>query len=73
MLPILQKRRYKDIFAGYLALVPPELRGGITLWGVSDASSWYSSTGQPDWPLPFDADYQPKPAAEGIAEALLGL
>ncbi|MEV2276946.1 endo-1,4-beta-xylanase [Nocardiopsis sp. NPDC049922] len=44
---------------------------GVTVWGVTDAHSWI-----PEWfpgytaATPFDGDYRPKPALEGIVEAL---
>ncbi|WP_159943200.1 MULTISPECIES: endo-1,4-beta-xylanase [unclassified Nocardiopsis] len=43
----------------------------VSVWGVSDQHSWI-----PEWfpgytdALPFDEDYTPKPALNGIAEAL---
>ena len=43
----------------------------VTVWGVSDQHSWV-----PEWfpgytdALPFDEDYDPKPALSGMAEAL---
>jgi endo-1,4-beta-xylanase len=52
---------------------------GITLWGVSDATSWLDS---PRWrtlrgrgphlPLAFDEDLEPKPMFFGILDALTG-
>ncbi len=39
----------------------------FTVWGVSDAVSWL---GTPAAGLPFDADYQPKPAWEAILQGL---
>jgi endo-1,4-beta-xylanase len=52
---------------------------GITFWGFTDRYSWLND---PRWgalrgrlphrPLPFDADYRPKPMVAAIAEALAG-
>lgn len=52
---------------------------GITFWGLTDRYSWLND---PMWgklrghgphrPLPFDADYQPKPMTAAIADALAG-
>jgi endo-1,4-beta-xylanase len=66
-------RRYLDV-----ALANRAVKAVIT-WGLSDSDSWittgrYPQTkradGQQPRPLPFDADYLPKPAYVAIAEAL---
>jgi endo-1,4-beta-xylanase len=65
-----QKAKYQLIVRTFNALPAPQ-RFGITTWNVSDADSWvrgYCSC--PDWPLPFDASYQKKPAYDGIVEGL---
>jgi endo-1,4-beta-xylanase len=67
-----QQQRYHDIIAAYLRVVPPAQRAGITVWGVWDADSWINQPGSPDWPLLFDANFQPKPAMQGFKDALLG-
>jgi endo-1,4-beta-xylanase len=67
-----QQQRYHDIVAAYLRAVPPAQRTGITVWGVWDADSWINQPGSPDWPLLFDANFQPKPALQGFKDALLG-
>ena len=67
-----QQQRYHDIIAAYLRVVPPAQRAGITVWGVWDADSWINQPGSPDWPLLFDANFQPKPALQGFKDALLG-
>ncbi|WP_134087954.1 endo-1,4-beta-xylanase [Olivibacter sp. XZL3] len=42
-------------------------RFGITTWNVTDGDSWIPGTyNRPDWPLPFDASYQRKPAYDSI-------
>lgn len=73
-----QKQRYKEIIKAYMDTVPANRRGGITVWGIADSDSWYSSTthnGQtvPDWPLLWNGSLQKKPAYEGVKEALQGL
>jgi GH35 family endo-1,4-beta-xylanase len=68
----MQKERYRQIVAAYLRAVPPELRAGITVWGVWDADSWLNTPEQPDWPLLFDDNFQAKPALQGFAEGLKG-
>lgn len=65
-----QKAKYKLIVQTYNAL-PAAQRFGITTWNVSDADSWVrGSCSCPDWPLPFDASYQKKPAYDGILQGL---
>jgi endo-1,4-beta-xylanase len=71
-----QKRLTHDIVAACVA-VPA--CSGVTFWGFTDRYSWLND---PEWgalrgrgphrPLPFDADYRPKPMAAGIAAALAG-
>ena len=71
-----QKARYKDIVKAYYEVVPAELRGGITVWGISDSDSWFktiSGGGRDDivgCPLLFNDNLQAKPAYEGVKEAL---
>jgi endo-1,4-beta-xylanase len=71
-----QKRLTHDIVAACVAV---SACSGVTFWGFTDRYSWLND---PDWsglrgrrphyPLPFDADYRPKPMAAGIAAALAG-
>jgi len=73
----LQKQRYKSIVETYLDIVPPALRGGITVWGLWDGDSWLLTfPDRDDWPLlfsgPENGPYEEKPAFYGIAEALTG-
>lgn len=69
----LQRRRYTGIVRTYLETVPPALRGGITVWGITDGDSWIPGFhDRPDWPLLFHANFEPKPALAGFAEALAG-
>lgn len=66
-----QKARYKEIVQAYLDIVPPARRGGITVWGIADPDSWfYTHQNLPDWPLLFNDSLQPKPAYQGVQEAL---
>ncbi|WP_245792348.1 endo-1,4-beta-xylanase [Teredinibacter waterburyi] len=67
----LQADRYQAVLAAYLEVVPPAQRGGVTVWGITDADSWIPNfRGHPDWPLLFNADYSPKLALQGFADAL---
>jgi len=68
-----QKEITKEIVAACVAV---DRCSGITFWGVSDSYSWLNSAewGRlrgpgPHYPLPFNADLQPKPMAAGIVEA----
>lgn len=67
----LQQRRYAEVARIYKETVPRELRGGITVWGITDGDSWIPRfRNRPDWPLLFDAEFRPKPALCGFAEGL---
>ncbi len=72
-----QKRRYCSIVEAYLAEVPPELRGGITVWGVFDSDSWLIEqtfdNNHDEWPLLFNDNFEPKPPAQGVGDALMGM
>ncbi|HVV51307.1 MAG TPA: endo-1,4-beta-xylanase, partial [Polyangia bacterium] len=71
-----QRRLGHDIVAACVA-VPA--CSGVTFWGLTDRYSWLND---PTWgklrgrgphhPLPFDAEYRPKPLAAGVADALAG-
>ncbi|MBA9076118.1 endo-1,4-beta-xylanase [Rufibacter quisquiliarum] len=66
----LQATRYKFIVKAYNG-IPKEQQFGITTWNVTDGDSWVPGfNGAPDWPLPFDKNYQPKPAYQGIIEGV---
>jgi endo-1,4-beta-xylanase len=67
----LQRHRYSDIVRSYVETVPAELRAGITVWGITDGDSWIPAfRDRADWPLLFNADFEPKPALAGFAEGL---
>lgn len=73
-----QKKHYCEIVKAYLDTVPPAQRGGITVWGTTDANTWLTTaTSQYNgeaiaWPLLFDNNYNDKPALRGFADALQG-
>lgn len=73
-----QKKRYCEIVKAYLDTVPANLRGGITVWGTTDANTWLTTAtaaynGEAiAWPLLFDNNYNDKPALRGFADALEG-
>ncbi|GGA82800.1 hypothetical protein GCM10011369_25990 [Neiella marina] len=66
-----QKARYQEIVEAYIETVPPSLRGGISVWGIADPDTWIVPLyGNPDWPLMFDDQFEPKPALQGFADGL---
>ena len=66
-----QKQKYWMVVNTYRTVVPKAQQYGITQWNVSDADSWVRTyLKKNDFPLPFDLDYQRKPAYDGIMEAL---
>jgi endo-1,4-beta-xylanase len=69
-LSALQGAKYKWIVKTFTAL-PAAQRYGITTWNVGDADSWIRGTyKRPDWPLPFDDNYNRKPAYQEILDGL---
>ncbi|MXV14520.1 endo-1,4-beta-xylanase [Hufsiella ginkgonis] len=73
----LQAAMYKFVVATYIKYVPEAQRGGITLWGVDDTTSWINTTtnvtaNKLDYPLLFDKNFQKKPAFSGFLQALQG-
>lgn len=73
-----QKKRYCEIVKAYTDTVPVNLRGGITVWGTTDVSTWLTTAtaaynGEAiAWPLLFDNNYNDKPALRGFADGLQG-
>ena len=65
-----QRQRVYSIVDEFIEL-PANHRFGITLWGLRDSESWLINFwGNPEWPLLFDDDFEPKPAYEGFVEGL---
>jgi endo-1,4-beta-xylanase len=61
---------YHDAVAACLAVDGCD---AVTFWGFTDKHSWIDLFVGPNrHPLPFDADYRPKPAYLGVREALRG-
>jgi endo-1,4-beta-xylanase len=67
-------KRYSDLFGVFL-----KHRGvlsRVTLWGVTDASSWLNNwpvPGRTNYPLLFDRDGRPKPAFDAVIKAARGV
>ena len=61
-----QSDKYQFVVKTYKA-IPATQQYGITTWNVTDGDSWIPLwQGAPDYPLPFDANYQRKAAYRGI-------
>lgn len=66
-----QAAKYKSIFKSYSTLVPAAQQFGITQWNLTDADSWIPAHySRPDWPLPFDRNYNRKPAYAAMIEGV---
>ena len=73
----LQAAMYKFVIATYIKYVPAAQRGGITIWGVDDTSSWLNTStnvtaNRLDYPLLFDKNFSKKAAYAGAKQALQG-
>lgn len=58
-----QKASYQAMSEALLS-IPADQCFGITFWGVCDVHSWLTSA--PDAPLPFDSNFEKKPAYDGL-------
>lgn len=75
-----QKKRYCEVIQAYMDtnIIPANQRGGITVWGTTDANTWLTTAVSQyngaaiAWPLLFDSNYNDKPALRGFADGLLG-
>lgn len=57
-----------DIYAEMLgACLEVDACGALVMWGFTDAHTYLDES---EMPLPFDGDYQPKPAYDALAETL---
>ncbi len=64
-----QAKMYNYVVASYLKNVPKTQQYGITIWGVSDNTSWLYNGGK-DFPLMYNADFSKKQAYAGVWQAL---
>jgi endo-1,4-beta-xylanase len=67
-----QESMYKYVVKSYLKYIPKAQQFGITVWGLTDNTSWLYNNGK-DFPLLFNADYSKKTAYGGVTVALKGL
>ena len=66
-----QKAKFAAIVRTYRTRVPKAQQHGITTWNVGDSDSWIPNFCKcQDFPLPFNAEYQKKPAYAGILDGL---
>jgi endo-1,4-beta-xylanase len=66
----MQAQKYLYIVKAYNA-IPKAQQFGITTWNVGDADTWITGNyNRPDWPLPFDINYNRKPAYQGILDGV---
>ncbi|MGC4101870.1 endo-1,4-beta-xylanase [Ferruginibacter sp.] len=66
-----QAQMYNYVVASYLKYVPAAQQYGITVWGVSDNTSWLYNSGK-EFPLMYHADFSKKIAYSGVLNALRG-
>ena len=66
-----QAQMYNYVVASYLKNVPKAQQYGITVWGVSDDTSWLYNGGK-DFPLMYNANFSKKIAYSGVLNALMG-
>jgi endo-1,4-beta-xylanase len=51
--------------------IPKAQQHGITIWGITDNTSWLYKSGQ-EFPLMYNADYSKKQAYAAVLQALKG-
>lgn len=61
----------KYVVGSYLRNIPAAQRAGITVWGLTDNTSWLYNSGA-DYPLLYDQNYKKKPAYASFLQALRG-
>jgi endo-1,4-beta-xylanase len=64
-----QAAMFKHVASSYKKNVPVAQRAGITVWGVTDNTSWLYDNGA-QFPLMYDKDYNRKPAYAGFLAGL---
>ena len=64
-----QKDIYEMVAKAYMEVVPPEKRGGFSVWGTNDGESWLRKfRGRNAFPLLFNDDFSEKPALQGVLD-----
>jgi endo-1,4-beta-xylanase len=67
-----QEEMYKYVIKSYLTNIPKPQQYGITIWGLTDNTSWLYNNGK-DFPLLFNANYSKKTAYGAATIALKAL
>jgi endo-1,4-beta-xylanase len=67
-----QEEMYKYVIKSYLKYIPKAQQHGITVWGLTDNTSWLYNNGK-DFPLLFNSNYSKKTAYGAATVALKGL
>jgi endo-1,4-beta-xylanase len=62
---------YKYVASSYLRNIPASQRAGITVWGLTDNTSWLYNNGA-EYPLLYDQNYNKKPCYTSFLQALKG-
>ncbi len=62
---------YKYVIHSYIANIPKAQQFGITIWGLTDNTSWLYNEGK-DFPLLYRSDYSRKMAYTAVWEAFQG-
>lgn len=66
-----QAQMYYYVIASYLKNIPKAQQYGITVWGVTDNTSWLYNGGK-DFPLMYNSGYGRKQAYAAVLKALRG-
>ena len=66
-----QAQIYNYVVTSYLKYIPKAQQYGITVWGVSDNTSWLYGGGK-EFPLMYNSDFSKKVAYSGVLNALRG-
>ncbi len=64
-----QAAMVKYVVSSYMKHIPPAQRAGITIWGLTDNTSWLYNNGK-EFPLLYDAEYNKKPAYGAFLQGL---
>ncbi|MFD2726894.1 endo-1,4-beta-xylanase [Hyunsoonleella rubra] len=65
-----QQNKYREVVEIYDAM-PDANKFALTIWGMRDNETWLIDFwGQPDWPLLYDSNFNPKKAYTGFLDGL---
>lgn len=64
-----QAQMYNFIVKSYIENIPKAQQAGITIWGITDNTSWLFNNGR-DYPLLYRADFSKKQAYAGVLQGL---